>query len=270
MPRNALFVGHSLVNHTMPHMLNRLLTGSGVRADAQVINGAPLQWQWEHGWGAEGVVARDVLPSGDYNALILTEAVPLAGSLQWSDTYHYARNFAQLAWDAQAGARVMIYDDDHFYMGSVLAELLVARGCTVDFVTPATKVAEWTENTLEQAIIQRKMLEIGVTIHCSKAPEAIGAGAVSLGCTWTGRETTLAAEAVLMVTSRIPNDALYHALMARRDEWGDIQTVRLIGDAAAPGPIAWATYAGRRYAEELDEPDRGDALSFRREIAELA
>ena len=110
MPRNALFVGHSLVNHTMPHMLNRLLTGSGVRADAQVINGAPLQWQWEHGWGAEGVVARDVLPSGDYNALILTEAVPLAGSLQWSDTYHYARNFAQLAWDAQAGARVMIYE----------------------------------------------------------------------------------------------------------------------------------------------------------------
>ena len=40
-------------------------------------------------------------------------------------------------------------------------------------------------------------------------------------------------------------------------------------DAAAPGPIAWATYAGRRYAEELDAPDLGDALSFRREIAAL-
>ena len=41
-----------------------------------------------------------------------------------------------------------------------------------------------------------------------------------------------------------------------------MRSVKLIGDAAAPGPIAWATYAGRRYAEELDEPDRGDALSF--------
>ncbi len=41
MPQNALFVGHSLVNQTMPQMLNRLLTGCSIRADAQVINGAP-------------------------------------------------------------------------------------------------------------------------------------------------------------------------------------------------------------------------------------
>jgi dimethylamine/trimethylamine dehydrogenase len=114
------------------------------------------------------------------------------------------------------------------------------------------------------------MLEIGVTLHCSKAPEAIEAGGVTLGCTWTGRETFLPCDTVLMVTSRTPNDALYHAVMARQADWGSIQSVKLIGDAAAPGPIAWATYAGRRYAEELDEPDRGDALSFRREIAELA
>ena len=73
-----------------------------------------------------------------------------------------------------------------------------------------------------------------------------------------------------MVTSRTPDDALYHALMARRGDWAGLTSVKLIGDAASPGPIAWATYAGRRYAEDLDEPDRGDALSFRREIAELA
>ena len=40
--------------------------------------------------------------------------------------------------------------------------------------------------------------------------------------------------------------------------------------AAAPGPIAWATYAGRRFAEELDTPDdRGDTPRFRREVARL-
>mgnify|MGYP006217642683 CR=1 FL=1 len=57
--------------------------------------------------------------------------------------------------------------------------------------------------------------------------------------------------------------------MVRQADWGDVRSVKLIGDAAAPGPIAWATYAGRRYAEDLDQPDRGDALSFRREITEL-
>ncbi len=91
---------------------------------------------------------------------------------------------------------MLLYDDDHFYMGSVIAEALVARGCTVDFVTPSTKVAEWTENTLEQATIMRRLLELGVAVHSSKAPEAIGASDVTLGCTWTGRQTSLPADAV--------------------------------------------------------------------------
>ena len=166
---------------------------------------------------------------------------------------------------------VLIYDDDHYYIASVLAELLVARGCQVDFVTPATKVAEWTVNTLEQHRIQTRLLDLGVTLHLSQAPQQIHARAVTLACTYTARESRLAADAVVMVTSRRPDDALYHAILARKGDWqaAGIQSVKLIGDAAAPGPIAWATYAGRRYAEELDAPDNGDALSFRREIAEL-
>ena len=59
---------------------------------------------------------------------------------------------------------VVIYDDDHYYMGSVLAELLIAKGCRVSFVTPSTKVAEWSVNTLEQGQIQRRLLELGVEV----------------------------------------------------------------------------------------------------------
>ena len=168
--------------------------------------------------------------------------------------------------------RVMIYDDDHFYMGSVMAEVLVARGCTVDLVSPATKIAEWTTNTLEQAIIMRRMLEIGVNVIVNKAPEAIGAGEVRLACLWSGKAESLPADAVVMVTSRLPHDGLYHDLRARQADWQEagITSVKLIGDAAAPGPIAWATYAGRRFAEELDMPDdRGDTPAFRREVAGL-
>ncbi len=175
-----------------------------------------------------------------------------------------------MAGGGPTGSRVLLYDDDHFYMGSVIAEVLVARGCRVDFVTPATKVAEWTENTLEQAVIMRRLLSLGVNVVPSKAPEAIGAGEVTLGCTWTGARTPVPADAVVLVSSRTPNDELYLELRAR--DWGaaGIRSLKVIGDAAAPGPIAWATYAGRRYAEELDEPDIGDALPFRRELAELA
>jgi dimethylamine/trimethylamine dehydrogenase len=174
-----------------------------------------------------------------------------------------------MAGEGPAGGRVLLYDDDHYYMGSVLAELLVARGRQVDFVTPSTKVAEWTENTLEQAVIMRRLLSLGVNVITCKAPAAIGAGEVTLSCVWTSAETTFAAEAVVLVTSRIPDDALYHDLKARDWQGAGIVSLKLIGDAAAPGPIAWATYAGRRYAEEVDAPDRGDALPFRRELAEL-
>ena len=82
----------------------------------------------------------------------------------------------------------------------------------------------------------------------------------------------IACDAVVLVTARLPNDALYLELKARQAEWRDagIRGVKAIGDASAPAPIAWATYAGHRYAEELDAPDIGDAVPFRREVAQLA
>ncbi len=74
-----------------------------------------------------------------------------------------------------------------------------------------------------------------------------------------------------MVASRIGDDALWQVLAEREPEWSDrgIKSIRLIGDAEAPAPIAWATYAGHRYARELDTPDIGDALPFRREVTGL-
>ena len=79
------------------------------------------------------------------------------------------------------------------------------------------------------------------------------------------------ADAAVIVSSRVAEDALWLGLKTRRGEWSGagIASVKVIGDAEAPAPIAWATYAGRRYAEELDAPDPGDALPFRREIVAL-
>jgi hypothetical protein len=112
MTDDVLFVGHSLVGRTMPRMLDALLPTSQL-VQAQVINGSPLAYNWDHGANAEGVNARAVLPSGAYGTLILTEAIPLAGHLQWSNTYGVARDYAALAWAANPSARVMIYETWH-------------------------------------------------------------------------------------------------------------------------------------------------------------
>jgi dimethylamine/trimethylamine dehydrogenase len=61
----------------------------------------------------------------------------------------------------------------------------------------------------------------------------------------SGRTEEIPASAVVLVTSRVPQDDLYHSL---RDEI-DIER---IGDCLAPGTIATAVYSGHRYARELD------------------
>ena len=91
-------------------------------------------------------------------------------------------------------------------------------------------------------------------------------------CTYSGKKFEIEADAVVLVTSRTSNDDLWKDVRSREIEWADagIKSIKVIGDAQAPAPIAWATYAGHRFARELDEPDRGDALPFRREVAALA
>jgi len=154
----------------------------------------------------------------------------------------------------------------------VLAELLVQNGATVTLVTPSAYVSDWTNNTLEQATIHKRLVEMGVTIQLNRGVKSIASDHVVTDCVYTGQTETQTATSVVLVTSRNVNDRLWRDLKTREADWGDagIKSVKVIGDAQAPGPIAWATYAGHRYARELDMPDIGDALPFRREIAELS
>ena len=168
--------------------------------------------------------------------------------------------------------RVVVFDDDHYYMGGVLAELLAASGAEVTLVTPSAFVSDWTNNTLEQAAIHRRLVELGVEIRLNRGVDALESGSLVTACSYTGRQEEIAADAVVLVTSRAQNDEAWQSLKAWSEAWSDagIKTIKVIGDAEAPGPIAWATYAGHRFARELDEADRGDALPFRREVTALA
>ncbi|MDX8514017.1 NAD(P)-binding protein [Mesorhizobium captivum] len=170
------------------------------------------------------------------------------------------------------GGNVVLFDDDHYYMGGVLAELLARKSAKVTLVTRSAYVSDWTRNTLEQGAIHRRLAELGVEIVLNRTVATIASGGVVTACVYTGARQELAADAVVLVTSRNQDDAVWRDLKAREHEWADngIRSVKVIGDAEAPGPIAWATYAGHRFARELDEPDIGDALPFRREVTALA
>ena len=172
-----------------------------------------------------------------------------------------------------AGKRVLVWDDDHYYLGGVLAEKLAEAGYDTVYMTPASEASTWMRATLEQHFVQTRLLSKGVRIQSFRALTAIArAGAVS-ACVFTGATETLAVDAVLLVTARLPQETLALELQAQQAAWADagLEEVTVIGDALAPATIAHATYAGRRYGEECDAATApSGTAAFRREISELA
>ncbi|MEQ8667003.1 MAG: FAD-dependent oxidoreductase [Rhodospirillales bacterium] len=159
--------------------------------------------------------------------------------------------------------RVLLFDEDDYYMGGVIAERLVGAGLPVVFVTTESVVSPWCGHTAEQQRVQRGLMEAGVEIVTSHALEAFDGSEATLSCGFTGRERTVAADQLLVVTARQPRDALYRELMARGAA-GDVglpKSVSRIGDCDAPGIIAAAVYAGHHYARELG----GDTAPPRRD-----
>ena len=152
----------------------------------------------------------------------------------------------------------VIFDDDSFYMGGVIAERVCRENVPVTLVTPENVVSDWCEHTSEQYQVQKHLLELGVRIETAHSLLAYDGREVTICCTHTGRQQSIEANALIMVTARSPRDELYQSLKQRME--GEAQTpfrsLRRIGDCEAPAIIAAAVYAGHRYARELDtEPD---------------
>lgn len=162
--------------------------------------------------------------------------------------------------DVMAGdpgpGRYAVYDDDHFYMASAVAEALAGWGRDVAYVTPLPTVATWTVLTLEQDRIVARLGRMGVALHVNTRMTGDGAFSHTL----TGAPVAMAGRLVMV---------------GAREAAGDLATARaarpgvgVIGDALAPGNIQAAVFGGRRAAMEiLGDPMAGAA--FRRERATL-
>ena len=163
---------------------------------------------------------------------------------------------------APALQKVLIYDDDHYYMGGVLAELLAQNGCEVTLMTPAPTISYWTQFTLEQERILKRLLDLKVTLLANHIIASHSLKTATVTNTITSAESVLACDAIVMVTDRIPNDALYHELKPALAE-GKIKSLRLIGDAEAPNIIAQAVFSGHLAAREFDEEVDPDITPFK-------
>lgn len=147
---------------------------------------------------------------------------------------------------------IVIYDDDHYYIGGVLAELFASKGYSVSLVTPAPLISYWAQYTLEQERIQHKLMRLGVRLYPQTVLTHIENDCIRITNTISGSENELSRDGVVLVSDRISNDTLYYELKPALEE-GKLNSLRLIGDAEAPNIIAQAVFSGHLAAREFEE-----------------
>jgi len=173
---------------------------------------------------------------------------------------------------ALADGPIVIYDDDQGYMGGVLADHLSAFGKDITLVTSASVVSPWTTYTLEQARIQRGLIDQGVKIRANETVTLAKPGEIETACVFSGRKNRIPCESLVLVTERISENTVAGALESLRDDapGNIIGTLETIGDALVPGLIADAVFSGHLAARNFEaDPQEITAAMYRREMPSL-
>ena len=153
---------------------------------------------------------------------------------------------------------VVIYDFDHYYMGSCLAELLRKQGLEVTIVTPANAISAWTFMSNESANIRVRMIELGIGTVLEQNLTGFSDGAVQLASIYRDSDvSSIDCESLVVVGIKTANDDLFQQLNSDVDRITDagISSLRSIGDCRAPGTIAHAVYSGHECARTIDAGD---------------
>jgi len=164
--------------------------------------------------------------------------------------------------DILAGAEpegpIVIYDFDHYYMGSCLAELLRGRGHEVTIVTTANAVSAWTFMNNEMGNIRVRMIELGIGTVFEQYLTGFSDGTAQMASIYRDSDvSSIDCGSLVVVGIRSGNDNLFQELKSDTDRIADagISSLRNIGDCRAPATIAHAVYSGHECARIIDAGD---------------
>ena len=131
------------------------------------------------------------------------------------------------------------------------------EGHEVTIATPSETVAAWCTWTLEGPRLRAQLHDAGVEMRVDVTPEAIVPGAVRFRLAHGGDPFDVAADAVVLVTQRLSNEALYLELAGDADALAasGIEAVYRTGDCVAPRWLVDTVFDGHRLAREIDSPD---------------
>lgn len=233
--------GVKTLDRVRDHRLHLLQTMSNVN----LFRASPLEADGVIGFAAERVV---VATGSRWRSDGAGPSSP--GGIPGLDALHVLSP-EQASEGAAVRGPVVVFDDDHYYVGHSVAELLRAQGHDVTLVTALAEVSHWSYYTLELRRLEERLAAAG--IRCLTKTRVLRASRNTLHVSAGGVEQAMSCATFVPVTLRTPERSLMDALSARGREWrgAGILSVDLIGDALAPATVAAAIYAGAMYARDL-------------------
>jgi dimethylamine/trimethylamine dehydrogenase len=133
-------------------------------------------------------------------------------------------------------------------------------------VTCHHEIAPFCYETLEQALLRRRMHDTGIRQHAGVLLNSIGPGRVEAVDEFED-PLVFDVDAVVLCTQRLSDAGLYLELAGDEAalESEGIEAVYRIGDCVAPQLIADCIFDGHRLAREIDADDPATPLPFLRE-----
>ena len=166
------------------------------------------------------------------------------------------------------GKRVLVLENEGYFMGVSVAQKLAGEGHEVHLLTQMGDIAGYMEYTLEAPMLHRDLHRLGVDIRPYTMLEKIEPGVCHAYNIWNeAHKEKFEVDTVVLCTQRISNDELYRELKSDKAklEAEGIEQVFLIGDASAPRMIVDTIFDGHRLAREIDSPNPAMPLPFIRE-----
>lgn len=148
--------------------------------------------------------------------------------------------------DKPLGRRVVILDETGYTPGPKASDALSLAGHEVEIVTRQYSLGEDIGTTV-RAVLHERLLKRGVTITTLTEPTEILPNGVRVRHVITGEERTIVADSVVISSSGVAQDGLFHELTA-----AGFRDVRLIGDAFAPRHLRHAMVDGARTGRAID------------------
>ena len=157
------------------------------------------------------------------------------------------------AWDVlrdtrPVGERVAVLDDDGHFFSAGTCELLLDRGKAVELVTPLNAAFPNTAYTADMPRVYSRMFAKGLESRPNSWATAVTEQGLDVVNVYSGEETTLPVDTVVLATAPAPDEKLYFELKRAG------HAVHRVGDCVAPRKLDHAIFEGYLAGRELWDP----------------